>query len=158
MLIKPVLLSLYVNNKNVDVQWQLYLDEKFAKLRIAKLVEPLRDSNHVKEVSIGLQEATYKLCYSELENAWIYKDNSSLYKQNSNDKQLNEQLESYNQLSEMEPNNKWTLLTKIVLMKKIDFSKFYTNILNNLMMLSKVDPFRINYYKDLRKYKNDCIY
>lgn len=151
ILIKPVSLSLLVNSETVDVQWQLYPDEKFAKLRIAKFASPLEDSSRVKEISIELQGTMYQLCYSESESGWIYKDNSRLHKKNSNDEQLNEQLKSYNQLSEMEPDNKWALLTEILLMKKIDLSKFYTNILNNLMTLSKVDSFRSNYYKDLRE-------
>lgn len=152
ILIEPVSLSLYVNSEAVDVQWQLYPDEKFAKLQIARFVNPLENLDHAKEVFIKLQETTYELSYSKLESAWIYKDNSSLHKQNSNDEQLNEQLKSYNQLSKMEPNNKWALLTGILLMKKIDFKQFYTDILNNLVALSKVDSLRKNYYKDLRKY------
>lgn len=152
ILIEPVSLSLYINSEVVDVQWQLYPDEKFAKLQIARFVKPLENLDHAKEVFIKLQETTYKLSYSEIESAWIYKDNSSLHRQNSNDEQLNEQLKSYNQLSKMEPNNKWALLTGILLMKKIDLKKFYTDILNNLMLLSKIDSLRKNYYKDLRKY------
>ncbi|XP_011138435.2 geranylgeranyl transferase type-2 subunit alpha isoform X2 [Harpegnathos saltator] len=150
MLIKPVSLSLLVNSETADVEWQLYPNEKFAKLRIAEFANPLEDLNRIKEISIELQETVYQLRYSDSEDAWIYKNNSSLHKQNSNDKQLNEQLESYNQLSKMEPDNKWALLTEVLLMKKIDLSKFCTNILNNLMTLSKVDSFRSNYYKDLR--------
>ncbi|GAB1869598.1 Geranylgeranyl transferase type-2 subunit alpha [Camponotus japonicus] len=150
ILIEPVSLSLYINSEVVDVQWQLYPDEKFAKLQIARFVKPLENLDHAKEVFIKLQKTTYKLSYSEIESAWIYKDNSSLHKQNSNDEQLNEQLKSYNQLSKMEPNNKWALLTGILLMKKIDLKKFYTDILNNLMLLSKIDGLRKNYYKDLR--------
>jgi len=152
ILIEPVSLSLYINSEVVDVQWQLYPDEKFAKLQIARFVKPLENLDHAKEIFIKLQKTTYKLSYSEIESAWIYKDNSSLHKQNSNDEQLNEQLKSYNQLSKMEPNNKWALLTGILLMKKIDLKKFYTDILNNLMLLSKIDGLRKNYYKDLRKY------
>ncbi|XP_011051699.1 PREDICTED: geranylgeranyl transferase type-2 subunit alpha isoform X2 [Acromyrmex echinatior] len=125
-------------------------DEKFAKLRIAEFARSLEDLNSAKEVTIKLQDTIYQLLYSELEGAWIYKDNSSLHKQNSNDKQLNKQLKSYNQLSEMEPNNKWALLTSTLLMKKIDFNKFYNDILNNLSALSKIDSLRKNYYKDLR--------
>lgn len=150
VLIEPVSLSLFVNGEIVDTQWQLYPDEKFAKLRIAEFANSLEDLDHAKEVSVKLQESMYQLSYSELESAWIYKDNSNLHKQNSNNKQLNEQLESYNQLSEMEPNNKWALLTSILLMKKIDLKKFYTDILNNLSALSKVDSLRKNYYKDLQ--------
>ncbi|KAG5327438.1 PGTA transferase, partial [Pseudoatta argentina] len=150
ILIKSIVLSLIVNGETIDAQWQLHPDEKFAKLRIAEFARSLEDLNSAKEVSIKLQDTIYQLGYSELEGAWIYKDNSSLHKQNSNDKQLNKQLKSYNQLSEMEPNNKWALLTSTLLMKKIDFNKFYNDILNNLSALSKIDSLRKNYYKDLR--------
>ncbi|KYM77155.1 Geranylgeranyl transferase type-2 subunit alpha [Atta colombica] len=150
ILIKSILLSLIVNGETIDAQWQLHPDEKFAKLRIAEFTRSLEDLNSAKEVAIKLQDTIYQLLYSELEGAWIYKDNSSLHKQNSNDKQLNKQLKSYNQLSEMEPNNKWALLTSTLLMKKIDFNKFYNDILNNLSALSKIDSLRKNYYKDLR--------
>ncbi|XP_018398517.1 PREDICTED: geranylgeranyl transferase type-2 subunit alpha [Cyphomyrmex costatus] len=150
ILIKSILLSLIINGETIDVQWQLHPDEKFAKLRIAEFARSLEDLDSAKEVSIKLQETMYQLSYSELEGIWIYKDNSSLHKENSNDKQLNEQLKSYNQLSEMEPNNKWALLTSMLLMKKIDFNKFYNDILNNLSTLSKIDSLRKNYYKDLR--------
>ncbi|XP_012535998.1 geranylgeranyl transferase type-2 subunit alpha isoform X2 [Monomorium pharaonis] len=150
ILIKPISLSLLVNDKTVDAQWQLHPDEKFAKLRIAEFSSSLEDLDRAKEVSVKLQETLYQLSYSELERVWIYKDNSSLHKKNSNDEQLNEQLKSYNQLSEMEPNNKWALLTGVLLMKKINFKKFYTDILNNLSALSKIDSLRKNYYKDLR--------
>lgn len=151
VLIKPISLSLLVNAETIDVQWQLYPDEKFTKLRIAEFANSLEDLYRAKEVSIKLQETVYQLSYSVLESAWIYKDNSSLHKQNSNDKQLNEQLKSYNQLSEMEPNNKWALLTGILLMKKIDFKKFYIDILKSLSALSQMDSLRKNYYNDLRK-------
>jgi geranylgeranyl transferase type-2 subunit alpha len=152
ILIKPVSISLFVNNEVIDVKWQLHPDEKFAKLRIAKLISPLESLNHNKEVFIKLQQTMYQLSYSNLENAWIYKDNLNLPKQNSNDEQLNEQLKSYIKLSEMEPYNKWALLTGILLMKKIDFEKFCMKILNDLTILSRIDCLRKNYYKDLRKY------
>lgn len=148
--IKPVSISLFVNNKAVDVEWQLYPNEKFAKLQIAKFVDPLDNLNHDKEVFIKLQETKYQLSYSNLESAWIYKADLNLSKQNSDDEQLNEQLKEYNQLSKMEPNNKWALLTGILLMNKIDFEKFYTKILNDFTTLSKIDCLRKNYYKDLR--------
>jgi len=151
MLIKPISLSLCVNGETVDMQWQSYPEQKFAKLRVAKFASPL-NLDEAKEVSVKLQDTTYQLLYSESEAAWIYKDNSNLYERNNNNEQLSEQLKSYEQLSEMEPNNKWALLTGILLMKKIDFQKFYADILNNLAALSKIDNFRKNYYADLREY------
>ncbi|EZA50218.1 geranylgeranyl transferase type-2 subunit alpha isoform X2 [Ooceraea biroi] len=152
MLVKPVSLSLCINGEAVKAEWQSYPEQKFAKLPTAGYFASRIEENlhQAKEVSVKLQETTYPLSYSKSEGAWIYKDNSSLHKRNSNDEQLSEQLRSYNQLSEMEPNNKWALLTGVLLMKKIDFHKFYTDILNNLAALSKVDSFRKNYYADLR--------
>ncbi|XP_011864432.1 PREDICTED: geranylgeranyl transferase type-2 subunit alpha-like isoform X2 [Vollenhovia emeryi] len=150
-LIQPISLELFVNGEMVDyLSWYLYPDEEFAKLRIVEFDESLENLDHAKEVSVKLQETVYQLSYSELTSSWIYKDKSSLHKQNSNDKQLNEQLKCYNQLSKMEPNNKWALLTSVLLMKKIDFKKFYTDILDRLSALTKVDSLRKNYYKDLR--------
>jgi geranylgeranyl transferase type-2 subunit alpha len=151
MLIKPISLSLCINNETVDVQWQLYPEQKFAKLRVAKFASPV-NLDQAKEISVKLQDTTYQLLYSESEAAWIYKDNLNLYKRNNNNEQLSEQFKNYKQLSEMEPDNKWALLTGILLMKKIDFHKFYTDILNNLAALSKIDNFRKNYYADLREY------
>jgi len=63
-------------------------------------------------------------------------------------------MDSYQQLSEMEPNNKWSLLTGIYLMKNYNLIEYNAKILEDLNALLKVDKLRSNYYNDLR---SKCI-
>nr|BAN21361.1 rab geranylgeranyl transferase alpha subunit [Riptortus pedestris] len=63
---------------------------------------------------------------------------------------LSSTLDSSNQLLELEPDSKWTLLTSIVLMQAIDKKKYRDVILDRLSLLIKYDPYRKEYYNDLR--------
>ncbi|KAF3429991.1 hypothetical protein E2986_00878 [Frieseomelitta varia] len=134
---------LKVNNKNENVQWKSLQQTKISKLWFGKLKKQLNETNNVQ---IEIEGTFYPLvCINQ---KWIYKKRK--YKFCSNKDQLLEQLSSYKQLIEMEPNNKWAYLTSILLMRKIDFIKFYENILTNLNVLVNIDSLRSNYYKDLR--------
>lgn len=63
--------------------------------------------------------------------------------------ELNNQLESCNQLLEFEPDSKWTLLTAALLMRSINRFQYHEKTLEFLRKLQKVDPLRIGYYADL---------
>lgn len=63
--------------------------------------------------------------------------------------ELKNQLESCNQLLELEPDSKWTLLTASLLMRSIDRSQYHDKTLEYLRKLQKVDSLRAGYYKDL---------
>lgn len=63
--------------------------------------------------------------------------------------ELNNQLESCNQLLEFEPDSKWTLLTASLLMRSINRFQFHEKTLEFLRKLQKVDPLRDGYYADL---------
>lgn len=63
--------------------------------------------------------------------------------------ELENQLESCNQLLEFEPDSKWTLLTAALLMRSIDQSRHHEKTLEFLRKLQKVDSLRAGYYKDL---------
>lgn len=60
------------------------------------------------------------------------------------------QLSSCNQLIELEPDSKWTLLTRIFLMICIDKWKYEKDIKSGLEKLKEIDPLRKGYYSDLR--------
>lgn len=59
-------------------------------------------------------------------------------------------LDSSNQLLDLEPESKWTLLTSIVLMQAIDKKVYKGKILERLDLLIKYDQSRTNYYNDIR--------
>lgn len=63
--------------------------------------------------------------------------------------ELNNQLESCNQLLEFEPDSKWTLLTASLLMRSIDRFHYHEKTLEFLKKLQKVDNLRYGYYADL---------
>ncbi|XP_013402007.1 geranylgeranyl transferase type-2 subunit alpha-like [Lingula anatina] len=63
---------------------------------------------------------------------------------------LTQELDACQQLYELEPDNKWVLLTIMLLMRAIDPLKYLKETLEHIDTIIKVDPCRTNYYKDLR--------
>ncbi|MCJ8742009.1 hypothetical protein PDJAM_G00077340 [Pangasius djambal] len=62
---------------------------------------------------------------------------------------LQSELQSCTQLLELEPQNKWCLLTIILLMRALDPLGHEKETLAHFQMLKEVDPMRSSYYSDL---------
>ncbi|KAL1022543.1 hypothetical protein UPYG_G00029090 [Umbra pygmaea] len=62
---------------------------------------------------------------------------------------LQSELQSCNQLLDLEPQNKWCLLTIILLMRALDPLGYETETLSHFQTLKEVDPMRSAYYSDL---------
>ncbi|XP_040896848.1 geranylgeranyl transferase type-2 subunit alpha isoform X2 [Toxotes jaculatrix] len=62
---------------------------------------------------------------------------------------LQSELQSCNQLQELEPRNKWCLLTIILLMRALDPLGYEKETLAHFQTLKEVDPMRSAYYSDL---------
>ncbi|XP_063057075.1 geranylgeranyl transferase type-2 subunit alpha [Engraulis encrasicolus] len=62
---------------------------------------------------------------------------------------LQSELQSCNQLLELEPENKWCLLTIVLLMRALDPLGYEKETLNHFQKLKEVDSMRTNYYSDL---------
>ncbi|XP_026097300.1 geranylgeranyl transferase type-2 subunit alpha [Carassius auratus] len=62
---------------------------------------------------------------------------------------LQAELQSCNQLLELEPQNKWCLLTIILLMRALDPLGHEKETLTHFQALKEVDPMRSSYYSDL---------
>ncbi|KAK3739774.1 hypothetical protein RRG08_028213 [Elysia crispata] len=63
---------------------------------------------------------------------------------------LQQELEAITQLMEVETDNKWAVLTAVLLMKALDPQKHEAEIMVNLDKLQALDFKRVEYYKDLR--------
>lgn len=63
---------------------------------------------------------------------------------------LEQELESCKQLNELEVDNKWVLLSCVLLMRALDSQKFESQTLEFIDHLQKIDSTRKNYYSDLR--------
>lgn len=63
---------------------------------------------------------------------------------------LTQELESCLQLYELEPDNKWVLLTIVLLMRAIDPLQYETETIQHIDSLIKSDPCRTRYYNDMK--------
>uniref|UniRef100_V5ICR3 Protein geranylgeranyltransferase type ii alpha subunit n=1 Tax=Ixodes ricinus TaxID=34613 RepID=V5ICR3_IXORI len=63
---------------------------------------------------------------------------------------LEKELEVCQALHELEPQNKWPMLTCVLLMRALDGSGFREGIEKFLVELLTIDPMRSGYYKDLK--------
>ncbi|XP_076624334.1 rab geranylgeranyltransferase subunit alpha isoform X1 [Colletes latitarsis] len=136
-------ICLQINNENENVLWKSWQNTKFSKLWFGTFKKQFND---IKEVMIDIEGQCYPLYYSN--QKWIYKKKK--FKPHRTEDQLLGQLLDYKQLAELEPDNKWALLTSVHLMRKIDFERFNDDILTSLNALINIDSFRINYYRDLQ--------
>lgn len=130
--------------------WHSY-DSKIFSKRWHAILPDISSEIDQKSCSISIEykNKSYDLRRSEDCNVWFYKSPIEYVKKN--DTQLIEQMMNIQKLLEMEPNNKWALLTLIFLMKNLDSNKYYDDILKNLSILSKIDKIHEMYYSDIRK-------
>ncbi|XP_022237369.1 geranylgeranyl transferase type-2 subunit alpha-like [Limulus polyphemus] len=63
---------------------------------------------------------------------------------------LEKELESCKQLNELEVDNKWVLLSCVLLMRALDSQRFESQTLEFFDHLQKIDNTRKNYYSDIR--------
>lgn len=140
--------SIKVDETLVEANFRPCGDRRFDFLWIATLRCPPKRKSVVEIIHEGVG---YRLEWSSQDEAWLY--TSDLRQETKRDvKHLAVQLDNYKQLAEIEPDNKWALLTGIILMKKIDPVEYHEAILNDLAKLSSIDKLRTSYYNDLREY------
>lgn len=140
-------LELYLNSEKIDCVWESVNRQNYSSIWSASLEKILSDN--CNEVWLKFGEAVYRMKQSDSKDQWIYK--SQILEQNHNISKLKEQLENYQQLSVMEPKNKWAKLTSYYLMLRINPIEKHADIIKILNELMGLDPLRINYYKDTRK-------
>lgn len=138
----PPTLELYINDKLVECKWHPIRKERASLVWFSNL-----SVQDCQKVYLKFENDIYNFAPSK-ENSWISNVNECM----GNKSKLVEQLNFYQQLIAMEEGTpyKWARLTKLHLLSKIDFISNHSEILDNL---KKIDPLRLNYYKDLSKIK-----
>ena len=61
---------------------------------------------------------------------------------------LEEELKNCQELLELEPDSKWALYTKVLIMKTMDPEKYHEEIVKGFDSLCQIDPTRQGYYRD----------
>lgn len=149
-------LKLICNNEIISGEWKSTNRKKYSSVWYC-VFEKLLDDN-LKEISLSYDENLYHLKQLFPSNKWIYKGETINI--NHRSLKIKEQLDNYKQLSEMEPSNKWVKLASLFIMTNFDaVTKEYSSIIKEWNNLIKVDPYRKNYYQDMRKCNFDsfCI-
>lgn len=128
--------------------WNSYNTKLYSKIWITELPMTFLENSSLS-LSLKYENNIYELELNS-DGTWFYK---STVTNKYNRERLKEVMENYEQLVEMEPNNKWAILTRIFLRKQIyyDSNTFLTACMEDLESLKANDHKRFNYYLDLRK-------
>ncbi|KAK3747037.1 hypothetical protein QZH41_017815 [Actinostola sp. cb2023] len=115
-----------------------------ATVEIIEVTMSLRENKVTKSISLdkGENEAWKLSSDCHLLRAELTAIHSSL---------LQNELDSCKLLLEEEPDNKWTIITIVLLMRALDSLKYQDETEQYLIKLSLVDPYRREYYDDLGK-------
>ena len=101
-------------------------------------------------VQLGPTKVTLNLAGNQLENWWTSKD--GLFGTSTtvvSTERLHDELKMCQELLELEPENKWCLLTTVALMQAVDTPGYATDIERMVAKLVSADSNRSGYYKDL---------
>ncbi|KAK6171224.1 hypothetical protein SNE40_019459 [Patella caerulea] len=159
---KPVMIdcnnpvALKINDKEVKVEWRNQKSQrKYSTLWLADNVlvpdgsiniQVLMDTHRISQL-LSLKsdesESLFTLPFKE-GNRFSYELTSST------SETLQRELEAIVELYEIEPDNKWVILTLMSLMKSLDPLKYEQEILQQISHLQNLDPKRKTYYDDLR--------
>jgi len=142
-------IKVFINDKVVDLSWKGE-DERYNSLWKAEI---LCNSGDILQLSAQEQ----KLKFSRTENAKQlmqgdgWKSPEERFINLSNEKTetvLKQALDNCTQLLDLEPDSKWTLFTKTLILLALDSHKNHQDIVVGLSKLMKIDSMRKNYYQD----------
>lgn len=145
--VKPNL-KLICDSAIISSEWKSTNKKKYSTVWYCDF-ENLLPKNF-KEISLSYDGNIYQLRNLN-SNLWIYKGET--INENHRSLKIKEQLDNYKELSKMEPFNKWAKLASLYIMTNFDPIKDeHPSIIEEWNNLIKVDPYRVNYYQDMRKH------
>lgn len=145
-------LMLMINDEKMDAKWSS-VGGKYSVLWIAQLNEEAmsRDKTELS-IKLTLSGLPEKMLLAE-----IYLGDHRYYKNWGRETFslatsffLGQEIDLCKQLHDLEPDNKWVILTLLSLMRALEPERFRGETMSYLEKLVVLDPMRRNYYSDLR--------
>nr|CAB3265391.1 geranylgeranyl transferase type-2 subunit alpha [Phallusia mammillata] len=163
---KPVKMfngTLSVDDTTQTVDWTSSMSERYSHLWFCKLEDGFKKGQQhtvsceveSSKLSCCLEENCQKATVCLPINREMFQDHTSQAKLSV----LEDELNSCNELNDLEPGNKWVMLTLVLLMRAVSPKQHSEKISTMLDALTEIDSQRKRYYLDLRsKYAiEDCI-
>ncbi|KAI0228805.1 Geranylgeranyl transferase type-2 subunit alpha [Lamellibrachia satsuma] len=154
---KDFSLTLKINGAVSKVTWTAAGHREYCPVWVARLSKDQLKDDAVHKVTMCLEKDSnvvqLYLNTEAKEANYMQPSCGSMFSFEPSDKTgtvLTEQLDMCQQLHELEPENKWTLLSLLLLMRAVDHHKYSKETMNCIEKLIQVDPMRLNYYKDCR--------
>ncbi|XP_015905154.1 geranylgeranyl transferase type-2 subunit alpha isoform X2 [Parasteatoda tepidariorum] len=149
-------LKLYVNDTTVHTCWRS-VSQNMPVSSVWLCDFPLDPVDTISSVTVKLSERDIEDSLScsldgILSSTWKKSSRRDIFRSTLNAAAkdvLEQELESCQQLNDLEPDNKWTVFTCVLLMRALNDSKFDDQIVDFMNKLMKIDALRKNYYKDL---------
>ncbi|XP_072936684.1 geranylgeranyl transferase type-2 subunit alpha [Epargyreus clarus] len=144
--------KIYFNNELVEGEWIPCIGKDYDDLWIYNHQQNITDGMNIKvEYENDKNEKQIIACREYKPSLYVGKSEISFQNKYSQPVllELKDQLDSCRQLLQLEPDNKWTLLTTTVILYCIDAKLYHKEILANLHSLKTIDKLRTGYYDDL---------
>jgi geranylgeranyl transferase type-2 subunit alpha len=141
-------LKVFVNDDSIDqttVNWQSVEGGKFDTLWIGDLCQINVGSSLIKLELANSQSITL---FANGINMQFAAKNQIMDAETF--QVLEQELQNCNELLELEPDSKWTLYTKVLIMKTMDGDKYHGDIVSGFELLCQIDSKRRGYYQDQR--------
>jgi len=143
-------INIQVNSKDLDLRWTgEELEDRFNCLWRTKL--KVSNDDQVKISLLGQTIEFSRLAGTELVKGEGWKSSNQRFINLPNEKTkivLKQALDNCNQLLELEPESKWTLFTKTLILQALDSQANHQEIIASLSKLEEIDSPRKNYYSD----------
>lgn len=165
---KPILLEevenflkIHINTEIINTKWNKPTPSTFASsvwICLIPIENLVGDQNFEVTISLIINDHSDKFkclleakeeekyLYNEINKSNIFRDEMNA----STTSVLERELESCQQLQELEPNNKWILFSMVLLMRALKNEQYDKLIFQCLDQLTVIDPKRKNYFTDLK--------
>lgn len=157
----PYKLQLDVNGNTITDQWRNPFDNDLhSPVWIMLLPDGIMSTDDTLEIGVKLlnESETISSCLltmkSSMKHAYFHSTTvkpAAIFSSEltaAKSAILEQELQSIQELLELETENKWAILTVVQLMKALDSTRYDTEIKNNLEKLQSIDPKRERYYID----------